>query len=345
MSVLLRKPRIDEIADGLDSGTLKAFLEALNSNEGYEHYSLRGGNLPKGTAPFVAKCTLSIDGPAELSGVFVRYTNGSAKAAMVAFADLDSCITYDIDEERLTCRKVREKLSASELRRVISERLGGGGGVSADVIRKDENGNVIVNNALEITAEGNAVVGKNLEVDGNITINTGDEGIYLVTGDSKLNFYHEGNIFYFTGFIGEKCIFDFNFSNDSIYDQENGITYASSANLKTIFGNQFLVGEGNIDLYEHHLALKGSSYSLVLVKESSNNLKCDSIQDLRTLLKTGSDFQYYPIVYSKQTGASTAEANAGYLKISNSICQITTDCSGVAVVDNITTVQDTVTTI
>lgn len=341
MSVLLRKPRIDEIADGLDSGTLKAFLEALNSNEGYEHYSLRGGNLPKGTAPFVAKCTLSIDGPAELSGVFVRYTNGSAKAAMVAFADLGSCITYDIDEERLTCRKVREKLSASELRRVISERLGGGGGVSADVIRKDENGNVIVNNALEITAEGNAVVGKNLEVDGYLSVNDGGSGIFFnETTSTEANIWvaDDGALVLDV----REGIEEFTFGT---FNPAEGSAVVRVQNLKTLFGNQSLVGEGNIDLYEHHLKLKGSSYSLVLVKESSNNLKCDSIQDLRTLLKTGSDFQYYPIVYSRQTGASTAEANAGYLKISNNVCQITTDCSGVALVDNITTVQDTVTTI
>lgn len=195
MSVLLRKPRIDEIADGLDSDTLKAFLDALNSNEGYGHYSLRGGNLPAGTAPSVTKCTLSIDGPAELSGVFVRYTNGSAKAAMVAFTDLDSCITYDIDETKLTCRKVREKLSASELRRVISERLGGGGGVSADVIRKDESGNVFVNNALEVTSEGNAVVGKNLEVDGTTKLNGGFEPIHTYEFEDQHGDVEKINVF------------------------------------------------------------------------------------------------------------------------------------------------------
>lgn len=194
--------------------------------------------------------------------------------------------------------------------------------------------------SLGVDEDGNAVVGKNLEVDGNITINTGDEGIYLVNGDSKLNFYYEGNIFYFTGFIGEKCIFDFNFSNDSIYDQQNGINYASSANLKTIFGNQPLVGEGNIDLYRHSLSISGATAGTTLNLEflSSSNLKCDSVQDLRTLLKISGnkiEFLYGNLYQGPYTQCQ--------LVVSADICQFTVGGTSTAI--NVTTVQDTVTTI
>lgn len=54
--------------------------------------------------------------------------------------------------------------------------------------------------------------------------------------------------------------------------------------LKTIFGNKSLVGEGNIDLYKHSIKGKSGTSTFYLRLYSSNNLKVDSLADLKTLL-------------------------------------------------------------
>ena len=52
--------------------------------------------------------------------------------------------------------------------------------------------------------------------------------------------------------------------------------------FKTLFGNKNILGTGNIDIYRHFLTLNGNLY---LDFYSSNNLVCDSLQDLTTLTK------------------------------------------------------------
>ena len=54
--------------------------------------------------------------------------------------------------------------------------------------------------------------------------------------------------------------------------------------LKTIFGNQSLVGEGNIDLYKHSIKGKSGTSVFYLRLYSSNNLKVNNLTDLKTLL-------------------------------------------------------------
>lgn len=190
---------------------------------------------------------------------------------------------------------------------------------------------------MAVSEDGSVEVGKNLEVDGAITINTGDAGLYLITGDYKLNIYFEGNVLYFSGFKGEEAIFDFNLSSNSIYDQQNGITYLNSTNTKTLFGNKSIVGEGNIDLYRHTITLSTSAGGIdgicYLDWISSNNLKCGSIQDLRTLLGSG--------VHSLQASNPTGLLFA--VVITPSTAEIRPVTSEVLV--NIASVSDTVTTI
>ena len=58
--------------------------------------------------------------------------------------------------------------------------------------------------------------------------------------------------------------------------------------FKTIFGNQSLVGEGNIDLYKHAVEYY-SAYNNTEIKfnfefYSSKNIDCDSLTDLKTIL-------------------------------------------------------------
>ena len=89
-------------------------------------------------------------------------------------------------------------------------------------------------------------------------------------------------------------------TNDfSVYDIDN---YLSSDQLKTIFGNQSLVGKGNIDLYRHHITANVQDLNIDFVYYSSNSLKIDSLQDL-TKVTNGvvdgivgyKDTQYYPL--------------------------------------------------
>lgn len=58
--------------------------------------------------------------------------------------------------------------------------------------------------------------------------------------------------------------------------------------LKTIFGNQSLLGTGNIDLYNHDITIGGifdnNVISIEFNRVSSKNLVVDSINDLITLL-------------------------------------------------------------
>lgn len=60
--------------------------------------------------------------------------------------------------------------------------------------------------------------------------------------------------------------------------------------LKTLFGNQSIVGSGNIDLYRHNITISvlNSAQPLAWVYItyiSSSNLKVDSLTDLKTLIK------------------------------------------------------------
>lgn len=66
----------------------------------------------------------------------------------------------------------------------------------------------------------------------------------------------------------------------------NGEFTMPNPKLKTLFGNQSIVGTGNIDLYHHYVAvaINGVRYPLHIDFYSSNSLECDSLTDLKTLL-------------------------------------------------------------
>lgn len=66
----------------------------------------------------------------------------------------------------------------------------------------------------------------------------------------------------------------------------------SADNVKTLFGNQSIIGTGNIDLYRHDLIIYHNrtnyddyAYKVYVTYYSSNPLKVDSVQDLTTLTK------------------------------------------------------------
>lgn len=78
-------------------------------------------------------------------------------------------------------------------------------------------------------------------------------------------------------------------------------------NLRTIFGNQSLVGAGNIDLYQHNITFTATNTvgKIHLVVISSKNIIVDSLTDLKTLL--GNVFIY------PATGVISGEAIKFYV--------------------------------
>lgn len=66
--------------------------------------------------------------------------------------------------------------------------------------------------------------------------------------------------------------------------------FISEDNLKTLFGNQSIIGQGNIDLFVHHLIINANCYFTIY---SSNNLKVDTPEKLTTLLKDKDTSIYY----------------------------------------------------
>lgn len=64
-------------------------------------------------------------------------------------------------------------------------------------------------------------------------------------------------------------------------------TFISEDNVKTLFGNQSIIGTGNIDLYRHELIFRGNNNTstITLTYYSSNKLPVDSAQDLTTITK------------------------------------------------------------
>lgn len=67
-------------------------------------------------------------------------------------------------------------------------------------------------------------------------------------------------------------------------------------NVKTLFGNQSIVGSGNIDLYRHEFELSSESGIKHYYEHiSSNPLVCDSLQDLTAVIKPTGDDSYYAL--------------------------------------------------
>ena len=89
-----------------------------------------------------------------------------------------------------------------------------------------------------------------------------------------------------------------NYTVELIYNQnEDKLTInkaedelLSADNVKTLFGNQSIIGQGNIDLYVHHLLINSNCYFTIY---SSNNLNVDTPEKLTTLLKDKNTSIYY----------------------------------------------------
>lgn len=85
-----------------------------------------------------------------------------------------------------------------------------------------------------------------------------------------------------------------NMVSNLIYDGQDTLsisveneTFLSQDNVKTFFGDQSIIGTGNIDLYRHELNFRGNNNTstITLTYYSSNKLPVDSAQDLTTITK------------------------------------------------------------
>lgn len=331
MSTLLKKPFIEEVVDGLDDASISSFQKFLDMGDGYStSYQLRDGKLPTGANPSVERCTLLIDGPAQLCGVYAKYKKGNEnRSAMVSFTTLESCTMYEIDESRLTCRRIRERLSASELRRVLRERD----------IAKTENGSVIYNDGIEVKSNGDVRVGKNLEVDGTAKLNSGFKPIHQYSYQGlSINVYFEketGSGFSFLGDIDEIYIVLGYYELDSgnfkdvelLAVKKNGAFIYENTWIEVVKKTALVYKQDK--LYRHTLTLTASDKSYILVYDSTSNLIADSIADLRTIMKISSthESEVLPLCPSDMTSPAS-------LKVTASVCQIGTN--------NVTVVADKV---
>ena len=102
--------------------------------------------------------------------------------------------------------------------------------------------------------------------------------------------------------------------NLPLYSAQGTVDLLSSESVKTLFGNQSIVGTGNIDLYWHNICFRSTDQdNLVKIRfivPSSNNLKVNSLADLKTLL--GNTFTY-PVNGSTSVNKSIYEiTETGY---------------------------------
>ena len=110
-------------------------------------------------------------------------------------------------------------------------------------------------------------------------------------------------------------------------------TALTSNNVKTLFGNQSIIGTGNIDLYRHNLHIgqgnSGSYINAYATVYSSSNLKVDSLTDLKTILNldnyttiTASGYGY---AYGGSTDATTVYGIDSPNGVTYRICHVASD--------------------
>lgn len=138
-------------------------------------------------------------------------------------------------------------------------------------------------------------------------------------------------------------MFDYTFSLPITGD--SGIYQLLASNyVKTLFGNQSIVGPGNIDLYQHHIlcSTPNEGIKVLITVISSKNLIVDSLTDLKTLL--GNTFECPCTGYARAQRQSLAICNEnGFLPID--IWANVVDPTPDVTWSNIESIVDTVTTI
>ena len=109
--------------------------------------------------------------------------------------------------------------------------------------------------------------------------------------------------------------------------------YPLKQSFKTLFGNQSIIGTGNIDLYRHNLHIgqgnSGSYINAYATVYSSSNLKVDSLTDLKTILNldnyTTIPASGYGYAYGGSTDATTVYGIDSPNGVTYRICHVASD--------------------
>lgn len=161
----------------------------------------------------------------------------------------------------------------------ISGGGGGGGSIDADTL----NGLLSAGDGISI---GKTTAGDKVEVKIDPTASAVFSSIRIKSTTSNSGYkYVPAGIWK----IGADGVTKYTYS----YPSKSG-TFTTENSFKTLFGNQSIVGSGNIDLYRHNICFTSTDQDKLVkirfIVPSSNNLKVNSLADLKTLL--GNTFTY-----------------------------------------------------
>lgn len=131
-----------------------------------------------------------------------------------------------------------------------------------------------------------------------------DTAKYCLENNVPMIIYDDVNQYIWFSYVltdGEAHFFNANYNLINtlfldIYDDHIEVNYSSEEmlsadNVKTLFGDQSIIGTGNIDLYRHQLTLTNTNnVSVMYIVISSKNLPINSGQDFVTVTKADKDY-------------------------------------------------------
>lgn len=321
MSILMKKPRIEEIADALGDAK-KTLLSVLDGPGEYARFDLEKGPLPVGGAPLVRRSILSYKGR-EYPGVYLRTSLGSH---FIEVSGKEECATYEVDEANRSLRKVDEPLSAEELRRVLGGGSGGGSGLPEDYAQQLQehigfsNGNVQIGNGVEI--DGNILsgfIGK-----ATLPVKAGEDTVASLDcwiGEGLEDRSGYAPKFYFAVFVtleggtigilapepmaccmpictrfASQADYDVCHTMDEVLDG-GFIPYELIAAIafspinvvsdlqEAVSGLRESLGNCSTARYQHTVTISGDGFEFCFTAPSSKNMVIDSYQDLQTVFR------------------------------------------------------------
>ena len=202
--------------------------------------------------------------------------------------------------------------------------------------------------------DGSVEIAKNLEIDGKLKLNSGFEPIHTYTLETTLysiEVYAEkeyADTFNFFGTLTSNdgyrqfCFGEYALENDKVVEAymvtaeystpPSYYSYVANNLTNEILATTTQVDSKQEKLTLHNLTLTANSKTYNITLQSTNNLKVDSIADLRTILniKATTDSLITPVCASDLTSTAC-------LQVTTSLCKIGTD--------NVTAVSDRVTTL
>ena len=244
------------LADGLNSSNKHNYFKITKDSSAVYHMFLNGVEVPTQIKSEVGVGTTLPDGSSS-EKIFIKTAGNTAK---VYYNDNGTWKVVDVQG-------------------------GGGGSIDADTLNGLLSAGAGI--SIEKTTAGDKV---EVKIDPGVNI----VGATFEARDNPTSPVEYTTLRYTGVFEYHNPVGDYKFS---LPTTENAGIYQllASNNVKTLFGNQSIVGSGNIDLFQHVIKITGGDvpYSdcyAYLTIISSKNLNVDSLTDLKTLL--GDTFEY-----------------------------------------------------